>query len=218
MDEIPAAALEELAIFPLPDLVLFPSALLRLHIFEPRYRDMIADVLAGSRLLAVARLRPGYEADYLGRPPVYVTAGLGRCVAAERLPDGRYDIMLRGLARMVIESELPAEKSYRRVRARILLDERSPRAGQLGELHGELLALCDRLADVVSDGEPLRQLSRVVASPSGCADLIASELIRDPDARQSLLERLDPAQRLDEVIEHLSILLAQLGPGNRTVN
>src|SRR2546426_1112956 len=68
MEEIPASALEELAIFPLPDLVLFPNALLPLHIFEPRYRDMMADVLEGARLLAVVRLMPGFEDEYEGRP------------------------------------------------------------------------------------------------------------------------------------------------------
>src|SRR5687767_6553216 len=90
---IPAAALDELAVFPLPDLVFFPHSLLPLHIFEPRYREMTADVLAGSRLLAVARLLPGLEADDQGRPAIHEIAGVGLCVHADRLPDGRYHIM-----------------------------------------------------------------------------------------------------------------------------
>ena len=218
MEEIPASALEELAIFPLPDLVLFPNALLPLYIFEPRYRDMMADVLAGSRLLAVVRLMPGYEDDYQGRPAVYSVAGIGRCVAADRLPDGRYNIMLRGLARVHIETEHPPARSYRRVRARILGDDRSLRTDEVDELHHELLAMCDRLADVIPDGEPVRQLSRVVPTAGGCADVVASALIRDPDVRQVLLELLDPAERLEQVIEYVSMLIGQFGPGNRTVN
>jgi Lon protease-like protein len=218
MEEIPASALEELAIFPLPDLVLFPNALLPLHIFEPRYRDMMADILEGSRLVAVVRLMPGFEDDYDGRPGVCSVAGVGRCLAADRLPDGRYNIMVRGLARVRIETEHPPTTSYRRVRARILGDDRSVRPGQVADLHHELLAMCDRLADVVPDGDPLRQLSRVVPTGGGCADVVASALVRDPDVRQVLLELLDPAERLEQVIEYVSMLIGQFGPGNRTVN
>jgi len=217
-EEIPPAALDELAIFPLPDLVLFPNALLPLHIFEPRYRDLIADILAGSRLLAVARLRPGYDADYYGRPPVYAVAGIGRCISADPLPDGRYNIMVRGLGRFHIDAELAPAKAYRQVRGRLLGDDRTLRAVDLDDLHRELLAVCDRLADLVPEGDPLRQLTRVIPTPGGCADVVASALVRDPDFRQNLLELLDPGDRLEQVVEYVSMLVGQFGPGNRTLN
>jgi Lon protease-like protein len=216
---ITAAALDELAIFPLPGIVLFPNALLPLHIFEPRYRDMMGDVLAGSRILAIARLRPGFEAEYQGRPPVYDTIGVGQLVTADRLPDGRYNIMLRGVARARIEVELPPIRSYRQVRGRVLTDDRSTRTDRLEVGQRDLIALCDRLADIVPEGgESLRQLARAVARPGGCADVVAAALVRDPDTRQTLLELLDPADRLDEVISYVAMLVAQLGPGPRTVN
>jgi uncharacterized protein len=217
-DTISAAALADLAVFPLPDLVLFPNALLPLHIFEPRYREMMGYVVAGSGLLAVARLRPGYEADYHGRPPIFQTVGVGRCIASDKLPDGRYNIMLRGLARLQIEAELPPDRSYRQVRARILGDARSARPGELDRLHRELLSVCDRLADVVNDGAPLRELARAIPSPGGCADVVGSALVRDPDVRQTLLELLDPADRLEQVIDYVAMLVGQFGPGNRTLN
>lgn len=210
---IPVAALEGLALFPLPDVVLFPNALLPLHVFEPRYRDMIADVLAGTRVLAVPRLRPGFEADYQGRPPIFDTAGLGLCIASDKLPDGRYDIMVRGLGRVLIEDELPPHRSYRLARARLLGDERSTRAPELAGLHQQLVALLDRLAQVVPDGGAMRQLARAVATPGGCADVVASALVRDPDARQTLLELLDPADRLDQVMAHVSVLISRFGAG-----
>src|SRR5215470_6975820 len=213
--DIPSAALEELAVFPLPDLVLFPNALLPLHIFEPRYREMMADVVAGSGLLAVARLRAGYEADYHGRPPIFSTVGVGRCISSDKLPDGRYNIMLRGLARLHVESELPPAHAYRQVRARLLVDSRSARAGELPTLHRELLSVCDRLAQVVTDGDPLRQLARTIPTPGGCADVVASALVRDPNVRQSLLELLDPADRLEQVTEYVAMLVGQFGPSNR---
>jgi len=60
-----------LPLFPLPNVVLFPGVFLPLHIFEPRYKEMVADALAGDRIIGMALLRPGWEADYEGRPPIY---------------------------------------------------------------------------------------------------------------------------------------------------
>jgi Lon protease-like protein len=79
----------ELPIFPLPNVVFFPHTLLPLHIFEPRYRKMLADCLAGERRLAVVLLRPGWEADYYGRPAVHSVAGAGEIIQSEMLPNGR---------------------------------------------------------------------------------------------------------------------------------
>jgi len=143
---------------------------------------------------------------------------VGRCIASDRLPDGRYNIMLRGLARLHIDEELPPDRSYRRVRARLLGDDRSARPDELDKLHRELLSVCDRLADAVTDGNPLRELARAVPSPGGCADVVGSALVRDPDVRQTLLELLDPADRLEQVTDYVAMLVAQFGPGNRTVN
>src|SRR5512147_2882121 len=110
-------ALASLPIFPLPNCVLLPGGLLPLHVFEPRYRELTRDCLADSRLLAVARLVPGHEAQYFGRPPIYPHAGLGRIICSDELDDGRFHILLRGVGRVRVESELDGEHTYRRVRA-----------------------------------------------------------------------------------------------------
>src|SRR5262249_58348054 len=81
-------------LFPLPNLVLFPHVMQPLHIFEPRYRQMTADTLASDRLIALALLRPGWEADYEGKPDLYPVACLGKVVADQKLEDGRYNILL----------------------------------------------------------------------------------------------------------------------------
>src|SRR4051812_1530562 len=86
-------------LLPLPNLVLFPHVVQPLHVFEPRYRQMTADALAGDRLIALVLLRPGWEAEYEDRPPVHPVACLGRIVADQQLPDGRYNLLVRGLAR-----------------------------------------------------------------------------------------------------------------------
>src|SRR5437660_1133908 len=89
-------------LFPLPNLVLFPHVIQPLHIFEPRYREMMADALAGDRLVSIVLLRPGWEASYQGQPLVHEVACLGRIVADQRLEDGRFHLLLRGLARVRI--------------------------------------------------------------------------------------------------------------------
>ena len=92
-------------LFPLPNVVLFPNVFLPLHIFEPRYLEMIADALKGDRIIGMALLRPGYEANYEGRPPVYEVGCAGVITHSQPRADGRYDIVLRGLQKFRITSE-----------------------------------------------------------------------------------------------------------------
>lgn len=213
-------ALEALPVFPLPDVVLFPGALLPLHVFELRYRAMTAAVLAGKRLLALARLRPGYEQDYEGRPPIFPTCGLGYVTAADELPGGRYNILLRGVGRVAIQAELPADELlYRRIQARFLIDSHSSRPETLVTSHEMLLAIVDRLATYLPEGaDQLREVVRSSRSPSGCADVLAAAIVPDADERQRLLETLDPADRLDTLIGHVSTLLVRFGPGSGALN
>src|SRR6266404_2412978 len=75
--------LAALPIFPLPNCVLLPGGLLPLHVFEPRYRELTRDCLAGHQYMGVARLRPGYESTYYGRPPVFGRFGVGRIICSE---------------------------------------------------------------------------------------------------------------------------------------
>src|SRR5947208_11484422 len=83
-------------LFPLPNLVLFPRVVQPLHVFEPRYRQLMADALDTDRLIAMALLRPGWEADYEKAPPLHPTVCLGRIQQEERLGDGRYNFLLQG--------------------------------------------------------------------------------------------------------------------------
>ena len=102
-------------IFPLPTVVLFPNVFLPLHIFEPRYRQMVADALAGDRIIGMVLLQPGYEADYDGAPPIYATGCSGLITHVERLDDGRFNLVLRGLEKFTIlgEEEPAAGRLYR---------------------------------------------------------------------------------------------------------
>ena len=100
------------AVFPLPNLVFFPRTEVPLHIFEPRYRQMVGDALAGAGQLVVVLLKPGWEPNYAGCPPIHPIACLGKIVADQRLADGRYNILLRGISRVRIVQELPPLKQF----------------------------------------------------------------------------------------------------------
>src|SRR6187455_1781223 len=92
-------------IFPLPDVVLFPDVDRPLHIFEPRYRAMVADALKGDRIIGMVLLQPGHEAEYEGRPPVYPVGCAGIITDVQELPDGRFNLVLRGFAKFRVISE-----------------------------------------------------------------------------------------------------------------
>jgi len=92
-------------IFPLPNVVLFPNVFLPLHIFESRYRTMVKDALASDRIIGMVLLQPGFEANYEGRPRVYPVGCAGVITHSEPLPDGRFNIVLRGLEKFRVTSE-----------------------------------------------------------------------------------------------------------------
>src|SRR5574339_894496 len=94
-----------LPLFPLPNVVLFPGVFLPLHIFAPRYRDMTEDALAGDRMIGMTLLKPGFEAEYEGRPPIYAVGCAGLITHAERLADGRFNIVLQGVERFRVREE-----------------------------------------------------------------------------------------------------------------
>src|SRR5262245_63627768 len=100
-------------LFPLPNLVLFPNVVQPLHVFEPRYRQMTADALADDRLMAVALLKPGWEDSYEKKPKIHKVACLSRVIAEQLLPDGRYNLLVRGLHRVRVQKELATDKLYR---------------------------------------------------------------------------------------------------------
>ena len=111
-----------LPLFPLPNVVLFPNVFLPLHIFEPRYREMVSNALAGDRMIGMVLLRPGWESNYEGRPNVYPIGCAGLITFSEEHPDGRYNIVLRGLDKFRILSE-DHDRNYRVANIEVLREE-----------------------------------------------------------------------------------------------
>ncbi|HWQ00278.1 MAG TPA: LON peptidase substrate-binding domain-containing protein [Vicinamibacterales bacterium] len=193
-------------LFPLPNVVLFPNVQLPLHIFEPRYRAMLADALARDRLIGMVLLRPGWEADYEGRPPIFPVGCAGVVTHAERLPDGRANIVLRGVQKFHVEGEQPG-RPYRLAVVR-------PIAETLGEGDRERLReLWPRLerlvfARVTAPGA--RRLPEDLPGPD-VVNALAQYLDLDPLERQALLECDGPLARCRLLIDLLEMKL--LAPG-----
>ena len=106
-------------VFPLPNVVLFPHAVVPLHVFELRYRTMVRDALAGERLIAMALLKPDWEREYHGSPEFHALGCLARFEAVEWLPDGCYDLKLLGLSRVRLGTPV-REHPYRAARVELL--------------------------------------------------------------------------------------------------
>jgi Lon protease-like protein len=199
-------------IFPLPDVTLFPRTLLPLHIFEARYRAMVADALARDRRVCMVRLRPGYEAGYAGKPDVYAVGGLGEIVSCERLANGRFDLVLRGEARVRILQERPSDTLYRLVVAERIEDV-AP-AGDVAPLVERIRAACRSLLGVL--GRPLDFLDAAFAEsqpPGAIADRIASGVLPGADVRQELLETPEVDLRLGRLALALDALVEELRRG-----
>jgi Lon protease-like protein len=106
-------------VFPLPNLVLFPHAVVPLHVFELRYRTMVRDALSGERMIALALLKPGWEREYQGSPEFHELGCLARFEDVQWLPDDCYDLKLLGLARVLLGATV-REYPYRAVRVALL--------------------------------------------------------------------------------------------------
>ena len=211
--------LDNLMIFPLPNALLFPHAVLPLHVFEPRYRQLVADSLAMGRTMAVACLDETRDSGD-GAPPVRPLVGVGAIVAHEALPDGRSNILLRGLGRARIDAEIapPTGRLYRVVRAHWEKDD------ALDHQHDEavrqtLVALASQLAHRLPEGgDTLRALVESQPDAGALSDLLAAALVTDREQRLRLFEALEIPTRADGVAEAIGIALATLGPDESGAN
>ena len=202
--ELLTAALGALPIFPLPGTVFFPHTLLPLHVFEPRYRQLTEQVLASHQHLAVVLVDPQNATS----APLHCArvAGLGRLVHHERLPDGRFHVLLQGVGRVAFDDEIPMDGLlYRRVKAR-LLD-----AGDDDDVNEEMVTLRGCYAQLL-DAHPeckdtLGDLPLRLSSASVVADLVCAALLEDIEQRQQALEETALCRRLKLANDALATLL-----------
>jgi Lon protease-like protein len=177
MNTLPAT----IPLFPLADVVLFPGVPVPLHIFEPRYRKMVADALTGSQVVGMVLLRPGWEADYEGRPPVFESGCAGIIEQWEKLADGRYNILLRGFSRFRIRQEHDGEP-YRLASVEPLSDGSGP-ADAMDSARRRLVALIARVAAVAEAAVARPDLSHELF-----VNALSQSLSLEPLEKQALLD------------------------------
>ena len=201
-----------LPLFPLPNVVLFPNVFLPLHIFEPRYREMVSDALDGDRMIGMVLLRPGWEGNYEGRPPVYPIGCSGLITHHERLPDGRYNIVLRGVEKFRILSERDDEPEgasdagaahdYRVARVEILHEP------MIEAERDEVRAARLRLEALLVPQAQGRGAEAKVAPAMADEDVVnalAQYMELEPLEKQALLERRGLLARCRSLIELLEM-------------
>jgi uncharacterized protein len=202
---------QTIPLFPLPNVVLFPGVFLPLHIFEERYRALTRDALAGDRIIGMTLLRPGFEGNYDGRPSIYPIGCAGLISHSDRLPDGRYNIVLHGISKFRIVEEL-TDGEYRRARIEPLTEVTdAPGRRQIKDLRTRiegLLLSALKATEVQIPGS---------LSDEDLVHALCQYLQFEPAERQALLECDGTVERTRALTEFLEMqaLLAQHPTGRR---
>ena len=209
-------ALRRLPLFPLEDVVLFPHSMIPLHIFEARYRKLVRDVLSSNRLMAISLQLEKENLEEGNVPRVANVASVGELVLAQELPDGRFNLVVRGRARIGIDEELQSEEPYRLVTAHEIPDDPSDEPAEIDEADTTLRALVSGLAESIPDGgELLKHVAAAQETPTALANVIAASLIADAKTRQRLLETTDVFQRLECLSSEVVALIDRVGAPGR---
>lgn len=197
----------EIPLFPLPDVVLFPDVSLPLRIFEPRYRAMVADALKGNRIIGMVLLRPGYEADYEGRPPIFSVGCAGEITQVEQLANGEYTLVLRGLQKFQVTAEEPGG-AYR-VADVTALPEAALNEAEAAAIRTERQRIVTMLA-AVADRLGLKPVPETL-SDAGLVVGVAQILELAPLEWQELLERNGVLARLRWLADQFEALTIPSG-------
>ncbi len=194
-------------LFPLPNLILFPHVIQPLHIFEPRYCEMLTEALESDHLIAMVLLRPGWESTYQGKPAIADTICIGRIISHTPTDDGRHNILLAGIARAKLVRELPVTTSFRQAEVEILHDVHpNLNDEQLHDHRESLLNLFRSLipqeaaksktfADLLTQQLPLGILTDIIGYALNLPIPIKQSLLGEPDIEaryQLLMEHLGP--------------------------
>jgi len=195
----------EVRLFPLPNLVLFPDGFAPLKVFEKRYIQMVEDAKDDDGLIAMALLQPGWESDYDGNPPIQPVVCIGTMLRHQKLPSGKYDVLLYGLVRARIIEEMPMDKPYRTARVEIQEDRALPvEAEAIARGVRRALAMVPGRRSVIWEMRRMaNQLRGLDATPGRYADAVANASDLQHDDRYQLLAEPDVLQRLTRLIHML---------------
>lgn len=198
-------------LFPLPNVVLFPHVMQPLHIFEPRYRELLEYAIASDRLIAMAGLAPGWENDYEGHPKLYPTACLGRVTTFVRLADGTYNVLLLGVQRVKLLREVPQVHRFREALVELCADHyppvpSGPQAVLHQKLHDALIAILPAFPEAQ---EQLDQLLASDVSLGVLTDVLSYMLDLGMERKQQLLAEIDVYRRTELLLASLAEATAE---------
>ena len=189
-------------LFPLPNLVLYPNVIQGLHLFEPRYRQLAHDSIGSDGLFALAVLKPGWEEDYEGDPPIEPIACLGHIIHHEKVADGRYNLRLRGVSRVRLLNEMKTRTPYRIARSELVLDERPDDVATLIALRKKLAGtVLSRFETGSATHTHLSELFHSEAPLGQVSDLLAYALPLSLELKYQLLAEPRVTERV-EILTH----------------
>lgn len=200
----PASCLipDRIPLFPLPNIVFFPRTYLPLHIFEPRYRQMVIDVTTTGHCIGMALLKEGWQENYYGTPAIYGLGCVGRVVSIQNLADGRSNIMLQGLCRYMILEEEWDRTPYRQARIAPVPEEISERLSW--QVRADLLAILHESLAHRDSGQAWGEGLESDLSDEVLVNILSASLDFTPLEKQLLLEAdtvLQRARRLSDLLQ-----------------
>jgi uncharacterized protein len=194
-------------VFPLPNVVLFSKVQLPLHIFEPRYRDMVRDAMSGEHLIGMALLKGDWQKEYYGNPEIFSVGCVGKIVGHTPFADGRCNIILQGINEYEIEEEILNRTSYRQARVRLRKDPKPLEGDSFGRLKKEILNL---VREVIEPESPLfRFLSDASIDAQSWLNLCCFSMNLAPMEKQTLLEAESLEDRAARLIDVLRFIAAE---------
>ncbi len=195
--ELPEDFSGQVRLFPLPDLVVFPHAMQPLHIFEPRYCEMLEDALASDRLIAMATLAGGIQSLHAQQPPIHTTVCIGKIVSHVETEDGRHNILLIGAKRATVRRELLTNRSFRIADVDVASDFHPP--GDMTEYFVLKREVLEAFSAIIPASATVQQnLHELMAGQMGLGpitDIISFTLPLSTEAKLSLLAESDVCQR-----------------------
>jgi len=195
-----------LPLFPLPNMVFFPNTRVPLHIFEPRYRQMVDDALASDQRVGIVLLRPGWEADYFGAPAIHLCGTVGTIEQAVPLDDGRFNILLRGDVRFRVVGEVSTQP-YRT--ARVIAQPETRRTVDASYAQREWLAdLSRQYLRYLPEQSPVPEIDTV--GLDALTNALIMSLNLEVEEKQRLLEIDDMITRAEQVGDELTSRIESL--------
>ena len=193
----------QIPIFPLPNAVLFPNVFMPLHIFEPRYCEMVRDVVSDDRIIGMVLLKDGWNLHADPNPPVYAVGCAGIITHIESLDDARYNIVLRGFERFRVTQE--DQTRTNRCADVDFLPEQVSADGKL-QLDRDKQKLKQLLNQSQSRTGPEAKIPRDMPTEN-LVNTLAQYLEFEPVEKQALLERIGPPERCKALVDLLEMRL-----------